>query len=197
MKKAVFKTLRIVCTICICTVVGYTQTTDIKDVQQAKQKLILGTDVSKWLNAIVHTISVASTNNQSPTAKAVYDYIQSLSYLATVSTTARLTGAGTSGSPLDIAQQGAATGQVLTWNGSAWVPSSATVASKTYEEFGSVTGTTITPADPLPAVDRAWRINLFRTGVRMQYLKDFTVSGSNIILTLPAAAEAFMLIIEN
>lgn len=172
-------------------------TSDVKDIQVARQKMQIGTDGAKYLSSILHTISVAATHNQSPTAKAVYDYIQSLSLISTVSVTARLSGNGTSGSPIDIAQQGAATGQVLTWNGSAWVPSSATVASKTYEEFGSVTGTTITPADPLPAVDRAWRINLFRTGVRMQYLKDFTVSGSNIILTLPAAAEAFMLIIEN
>jgi hypothetical protein len=35
-----------------------------------------------------------------------------------------LTGDGTSGSPLDIAQNGATNGQVLTWNGSAWVPQS-------------------------------------------------------------------------
>ena len=38
------------------------------------------------------------------------------------STTTRLTGNGTAGSPLDIAQQGASSGQVLKWNGSAWVP---------------------------------------------------------------------------
>ncbi len=39
-----------------------------------------------------------------------------------VQTTARLTGNGTFGSPLDIAQQGAITGQVLKWNGSTWAP---------------------------------------------------------------------------
>ena len=39
-----------------------------------------------------------------------------------VQTTARLTGDGTSSSPLDIAQMGATSGQVLKWNGSAWAP---------------------------------------------------------------------------
>ena len=34
-----------------------------------------------------------------------------------------LTGNGTSASPLNLAQQGAVSGQVLTWNGSAWIPS--------------------------------------------------------------------------
>jgi hypothetical protein len=42
----------------------------------------------------------------------------------TVSTTARLTGDGSGGSPLDIAQQSATSGQVLKWNGSAWSPAS-------------------------------------------------------------------------
>lgn len=99
-----------------------TVTSDVKDIQVAKQKLQIGTDATKYLTSIAHTISVAATNNQSPTAKAVYDYIQSLGVLTTVTTTARLSGAGTSGSPLDIAQQSATTGQVLRWSGTAWAP---------------------------------------------------------------------------
>jgi hypothetical protein len=45
-----------------------------------------------------------------------------------VSVTARLSGNGTSGSPLDIAQQGATNGQVLKWNStaSAWQPANDT-----------------------------------------------------------------------
>ncbi len=39
-------------------------------------------------------------------------------------TTARLSGNGTSGNPLDIAQNGAASGHVLRWNGTAWAPDS-------------------------------------------------------------------------
>lgn len=121
-QKTFFNALRIVCTILICTEVGYTQTSDIKDVQQARQKLIIGTDATKFFSSIAQSITAGATHNQSPTAKAVYDYIASLAYLASVSTTARLTGNGTVGSPLDIAQQGATTGQVLRWSGSAWVP---------------------------------------------------------------------------
>lgn len=43
-----------------------------------------------------------------------------------VETTARLSGDGTSGDPLDIAQQGATSGQVLKWNGSSWAPANDT-----------------------------------------------------------------------
>lgn len=39
-----------------------------------------------------------------------------------VSTTARLTGDGSGGSPLDIAQQSATSGQALKWSGSSWAP---------------------------------------------------------------------------
>lgn len=39
-----------------------------------------------------------------------------------VQTTARLSGNGTSGQPLDIAQQGATSGQTLKWNGTSWAP---------------------------------------------------------------------------
>lgn len=40
----------------------------------------------------------------------------------TVSSTARFSGNGTSGSPLELAQQSATSGQVLKWSGSAWAP---------------------------------------------------------------------------
>lgn len=40
----------------------------------------------------------------------------------TVQTGASLTGNGTAGNPIAIAQQGATNGQVLKWNGSAWTP---------------------------------------------------------------------------
>ncbi len=41
----------------------------------------------------------------------------------TAVTNSPLSGNGTTGSPLDIAQQGATNGQVLKWNGSTWAPS--------------------------------------------------------------------------
>ena len=106
----------------LCSVSAFSQSTDVKDVQQARLKLIVGTDAAKYLSSIAHTISAAATHNQSPTAKAVYDYIQSLGILDTIYVAARLTGAGTSASRLDIAQQGATTGQVLRWSGTAWIP---------------------------------------------------------------------------
>lgn len=42
----------------------------------------------------------------------------------TAQTNATLTGNGTAGSPLGLAAQGASSGQVLSWNGTAWVPAS-------------------------------------------------------------------------
>src|SRR6185295_16465992 len=47
----------------------------------------------------------------------------------TAATDATLSGDGTGGNPLGIAQQGASNGQFLQWNGSAWVP--ATVSGST------------------------------------------------------------------
>ncbi len=41
-----------------------------------------------------------------------------------VNVTPRLSGDGTSGTPLDIAQQGANTGDILQWNGTSWIPGS-------------------------------------------------------------------------
>jgi hypothetical protein len=70
------------------------------------------------------TINASSTHSEIPTAKAVWDLFGTGGGggIDTVHTTARLTGIGTDSFPLDIAQQGATTGQVLKWDGSAWVP---------------------------------------------------------------------------
>lgn len=114
----------------------------------------------------------------------------------TVNVTARLTGDGSVGSPLDIAQQGAGAGQVLQWNGTVWLPASVAV-SKTYQEIEGVTGLEITSSNPFPSVERNWRINLYRDGLRLRYLKDYSISGSTITLYVPALAENFTLIIEN
>lgn len=114
----------------------------------------------------------------------------------TVYTTTRLAGDGTPGTPLDIAQQSATTGQVLQWSGTAWVPATPT-ASKTYEEFDGVSGTTITTANTIPATEKNWRINLYRDGVRLRYLKDYSISGSVFTLYVSATSENFTLIIEN
>lgn len=118
-KKAFFNALRIACMISICTTIGYTQTTGSFSKVRVADTLTLN---AKSVAQFVYTISGGSKNNQLPTAKAVYDYLQAIAPLSTVAVTARLSGNGTTGSPLDIAQQGATTGQVLRWSGSAWVP---------------------------------------------------------------------------
>ncbi len=51
-----------------------------------------------------------------------YALYADVSKTTTITTNATLTGAGTTASPLGIAQQGATTGQVLQWNGSNWLP---------------------------------------------------------------------------
>jgi hypothetical protein len=82
---------------------------------RATQRLQLRT---AQVDSFVQVIRATSTHRHLPTAKAVYDF----RLLDTTFTSARLTGLGTQASPLDIAQQGATTGQVLRWNGSAWFP---------------------------------------------------------------------------
>jgi hypothetical protein len=55
-----------------------------------------------------------------------------------ISTDATLTGDGTDGSPLDIAQQGATTGQVLKWDGDAWSPEDDLNTGTTYYGGGAI-----------------------------------------------------------
>ncbi|MCA9366776.1 hypothetical protein KC887_00725 [Candidatus Kaiserbacteria bacterium] len=58
-----------------------------------------------------------------------------------VQTTARLSGNGTAGSPLDISQQGAGSGQVLKWNGTAWAPGNDTDTDTDAQTLSLVTNT--------------------------------------------------------
>ncbi len=55
----------------------------------------------------------------------------------TVNTDATLAGSGTSASNLKLAQQGAASGQVLKWNGSTWLPSADLSGSDVWQISGS------------------------------------------------------------
>jgi hypothetical protein len=98
-----------------------------------------------------------------------------------------------------INQMAASTGQALVWDGTKWAPATVSGAgvSKSYETFIDFTGTNLTPTASIPATNREWKIDLYRTGVRMQYLQDFTISGSDIVLTLAASNEDFVLIITN
>lgn len=106
------------CCLLLLGLVGNAQTEQVTAKHlRATQKWTLDTVT---FTRILKTITSAATHSQGVTAKAVYDYVQSVT--GSVSTTARLSGSGTSGSPLDIAQQGATTGQALRWSGTAWVP---------------------------------------------------------------------------
>ena len=113
-----------------------------------------------------------------------------------VQTDATLSGNGTVESPLQLAQQGATENQVLKWNGTTWLPAADAGANEIYETYPSITGNTISPGIPLPATGRDWRINLYRTGVRMTYGLDFTISGSDIVLTVAGQDEAFFLLVK-
>lgn len=112
-----------------------------------------------------------------------------------IATDATLSGDGSTGAPLKIAQQGATLNQVLKWNGTSWLPGNDT-GTESFENLGSINGSTITPTLPLPATERDRRINLFRTGVRMTYGLDFTINGGDIELTVPGQDEAFILIVK-
>jgi hypothetical protein len=53
----------------------------------------------------------------------------------TVVSSSRFSGNGTAGSPLELAQQSASTGQVLAWNGSTWSPANQTTGISTVGAF--------------------------------------------------------------
>lgn len=70
-----------------------------------------------------------------------------------------------------------------------------TGAAQLYENLGTVSGSTISTSTAIPATGREWRVNLYRTGIRMVYGVDYTISGSTITLALSADAEQFTLIV--
>ncbi|MEZ4941833.1 MAG: hypothetical protein R3D58_13215 [Saprospiraceae bacterium] len=115
-----------------------------------------------------------------------------------IATDATIAGDGSMDAPLKIAQQGASLNQVLKWNGTTWQPANESGGSsnESFEDLGSISGATISPESTLPETDRDWRISLYRTGVRMTYGLDFTISGGDIILTVPGQDEAFILIVK-
>ncbi|MDX1908668.1 MAG: hypothetical protein SF053_16650, partial [Bacteroidia bacterium] len=64
-----------------------------------------------------------------------------------VNVTARLTGDGTAGAPLDLASQGASSGQVLKFNGSSWAPATDNTTTYTAGSGIVIAGTTISATD--------------------------------------------------
>lgn len=155
------------------------QRTTITDILKVTQKIVL--DSREVTSISIDTTLATATDQQLVTAKAVRAYACKLG-----------------GRP--VSSNAPTTGQALVWNGTRWGPADVSGGgggvTKSYEEFDGVTGTTIAVAATIPATDRDYRINLYRSGIRMQYLKDFTVSGTNIILVLAADDEDFTLIME-
>ncbi len=107
----------IACVLIAIAAPGYTQTTTAQKVI-VKERLILTGDT---LTDVIKSISNAATHYQTPTGKAVYDWVTG-TFLQTVAKTTRFSGSGTTGSPLELAQQGASSGQILKWNGTSWAP---------------------------------------------------------------------------
>ncbi len=112
-----------------------------KKIRATEKLSVSGTEVTTIRTAAV---DATATNAQLPTAKSVWDALAA--FVTTVTTDATLSGAGTSGSPLGIAQQGATTGRVLRWNGTSWVPAQVDAASlvNTGASAGSYTAPSIT-----------------------------------------------------
>lgn len=133
----------IIAALCLLPMLASAQiTSDVKDIQVAKQQLRIGTDTSKYFTSISQTINGSSTHRQAPTAKAVYDYGQTLVSggvsdgdkgditVSSSGTNWQIDANAVGSSEIaaaavgssELAQQGATTGQVLRWSGSAWQP---------------------------------------------------------------------------
>ena len=73
--------------------------------------------------------------------------------ISTVNTDATLSGDGSSGTPLKIAQQSATSGQVLKWNGTTWAPAADAGTTYTGGTGIDVTGTVISNTGDLSATN--------------------------------------------
>jgi hypothetical protein len=79
------------------------QTSDIKDIQIARQKLRVGPDTDKYFTSITQAITSGSTHRQIPTAKAGID-VDTLEYSA-------------DGSPWYGVEEAASSSGVKSWDG--------------------------------------------------------------------------------
>ncbi len=188
---APFRKLILCCALALPVAVTAQLKVTTTDLMYVKQKLYFGSDVARYFSSITDTITSSSTHNQAPTAKSIYNFVTGKNYLATVTTTARLTGAGTSGSPLDIAQQSATTGQVLRWSGSAWIPNGTnlydivTTGGSIAAQYNQVWVNTISASISLnlPACNSA------NDGVKIEIAK--AGSDTHEVIIEPAGSEQF------
>ena len=188
-KKALYNALRIACTILLFAVVGYTQTTASYNRVRVKDTLTLS---GNSLAEVVMTISAASKNNESPTAKAVYNYIQSFSLAGDVTGTPGATVVeAIQGNPVDDATP-ANEHTVLRWSGTAWMPNginlydivttSQTVDEKNNQVWVNTLSASITLN--LPACNAA------NTGVKIEIAK--AGSDDYEVVIEPAGSEEFI-----
>lgn len=104
--------------------------------------------------------------------------------------TARLSGDGTSGQPLDIAQQGATSGQVLKWNGTSWAPANDTDTDLQKADTFEIVSNTLRlslqrDAEPFKSVNLA----AYLDNTDDQKVDTFRVNGGNIELSLESDSE--------
>lgn len=119
------------------------------------QIIVTPTDISNFQNGVTQAVET----------DVYLDNVNNLYYLGlsdgkvkllqdSIKTNSTLTGNGFNGSLLGLAQQSAASGQILSWNGSAWIPANAAPATTTVSNtvtapnsltttVNSVTGTSV------------------------------------------------------
>lgn len=104
--------------------------------------------------------------------------------------TARLSGDGTSGQPLDIAQHGATSGQVLKWNGTSWAPANDTDTDLQKADTFEIVSNTLRlslerDAEPFKSVNLA----AYLDNTDDQKVDTFRVNGGNVELSLESDGE--------
>jgi hypothetical protein len=137
------------------------QTSDVKDVQVAKQKLRVGADTSRYVTSTTNTITSTSTHRQMPTAKSVYDYTNPFDEISDFISTGlgnppaaaasdndaetwrnMTTGElwrsdGTLWSLFLSGQMGADTNQILKWNGAEWYAANDSIGGGATDALGT------------------------------------------------------------
>jgi hypothetical protein len=128
-----------------------------EDILHARKIWALGQgSAKKEFSSIVYVITSSSTHQEVPSAKAVWDLLQTFSApgddwgAQSVVHSTELAGNGTTASPLQLAQQSASVGQTLKWNGSIWAPAADNNTTYTAGAGLQLTGTVFSADDTSP-----------------------------------------------